>query len=224
MLIRKLAHPSLWCHVYPTEANLWLIAVGNAMVAMAALPVALARAELALLGMAPLFPQGLLSVSQQAERKNIHHSRTAPPQFHMFTTFFPASPFEDSTGIICKCFLSILEEAVDSRILESTSANSARISTSCWLRPLVVSSTSRRVEITFPQNYGPCYKFQCVDKELTTPVHWSDCKMNMRSWESHPKSALENYQKVTQKCHLARWIGKGVGWMQKECIHASSAL
>lgn len=49
------------------------------MLAMAALPVASAQAELSVLGVTPLFPQGLLSVSQ-ADRGKISIKQNHLPQ------------------------------------------------------------------------------------------------------------------------------------------------
>lgn len=161
------------------------------------------------------------------QRKIIHQAEPPPTEVHMFNTCFSASLFEDSAGSICKCFLSILEEAVNSHFLESNPANSKRISACYWLRPPVLSSTSRRADITFPQNYGPHYKNQCVNKKLANLVHWNDHKINMRSWSSYPIHIhlfCEFTKKTAQKCHTAKWMEKGVGWMQKDCICDNSGL
>lgn len=80
------------------------------------------QAELVHLCMATLFYQDLLSVLQQADRGKQNNL-----PFLMFTMCFPASPFEDSTGNICKCFHSILEEAVEPYILETNSADSTSL-------------------------------------------------------------------------------------------------
>lgn len=176
----------------------------------------------------PTIPSWSAVCITNRQRKNIHQEEPPPTEVHMFNTCFPASPFEDSAGSICKRFLSIMEEAVNSHFLESNPANSTRISTCYWLRPPVLSSTSRRAEITFSQKCGLHYKYHCVNKKLANLVHWSDHKMNMTSWPSHPIHVHMfcefTKKKKAQKCHIAKWMGKGVGRMQKDCIHDNSDL
>lgn len=157
MFIRKLSRLSLWYCVCPIKAKWWLIAVGNTNGCNVSFACCFSASRACIPTHGPTIPAGsAVCITASWQKKNIQHSRTTPPEVHMFTMCFPASPFEDSTGSICKCFLSILEKAVESCILESNSANSARIKTCNWLRPPMVSSSSRRVEITFPQNYRPC--------------------------------------------------------------------
>lgn len=120
MFIRVLACLSLWYHACPTKAKLWLAAASNANSCKGSFACCYSTSRACTPRHGPAAPPGtLVCITTSWQRKNIHPAEPPPTQVHMCTTCFPASPFEDSTGSICKCFLSILEEAVESRILES---------------------------------------------------------------------------------------------------------
>lgn len=80
------------------------------ILSMQAFPTASVQAELVHLCM---LPQDLRLYHNKLTEERYPPQQNNPPLL-MFTTCFPASPFEDSAGSICKCFLSILEEAVES--------------------------------------------------------------------------------------------------------------
>lgn len=93
-----------------------------------------------------------------------------------------------------------------------------RISTLSW-QPPVVRNMRRKVHVTFFLLCGPWYNSQYVGKHLDALVHWSNCKMNWKTWASYPKSALGSYQKISQSrcpsilvllCKLNIWVAAKV--------------
>ena len=87
MFIRKLACLSLWYHVCPTKADLWLIAVGNANGCNGSFACCFSASRACTRRHGPTIPsRSALCITTSWQRKNILHRRTTP---HLKSTCSP---------------------------------------------------------------------------------------------------------------------------------------